>query len=201
MDAMAQPDEDFDEISKDELDVAFDEDATLISDKDFLKYPLQTPRRIWQTLPDSRDIRLLRILLRRNDLISDNDRPECMLETWNLNLVSGRYVALSYAWGSKGHGDDFIQCNQVTTKIWRNLHTALVQLRNMMRTGRMSQGTLVWVDALCIDQRVPEGMEERQQQILLMTDIFGSAARVLIWLGLHDKASQQLWNSTEGAQP
>ncbi len=198
---VAQVEEDFHEINENEFDVAFDKDAANISDKDFAKYPSHIPRQIWQTLQKPRAVRLLKIISQRNNLINDDDRLECTLEIWNLDQVPGRYVALSYAWGSKGYGDDFIQCNQVTTKIWRNLHTALLHLRKKIRTGRMSQGTLIWVDALCIDQRDPEGMEERQQQILLMKEIFASAARVMIWLGLHDKSSMQIWRSTEFAQP
>ena len=200
-DPMARADEDFEEISKDELKVIFDEDVEEISDNDFSNYPRQKPRQVWQTLPNARDIRLLRILSRRDNFEDDDDRLECMLERCNLDQVNGRYCALSYAWGDKGYGEYYIQCNQVTTKIWRNLHTALIHLRRKMRTGRVSQGTLVWVDALCIDQRLPEGMQERQQQILLMKDIFGSAARVLIWLGVHDKASRQIWSSSGELSP
>jgi hypothetical protein len=59
-----------------------------------------------------------------------------------------------------------------------NLAAALRTLRyaNSPRT--------LWIDAICINQSQSDiGIQAKEQQIQLMTDIFRSAERVLIWLG------------------
>jgi len=38
----------------------------------------------------------------------------------------------------------------------------------------------VWIDAICINQ---DNLDERSQQVSLMTDIYSKARRVIIWLG------------------
>jgi hypothetical protein len=44
---------------------------------------------------------------------------------------------------------------------------------------------LIWIDGLCIDQ---DNLEERQEQVSLMKDVFGKAARVMVWLASPEKA-------------
>ena len=171
---------------------------TIVTDNDFAKYPLQSPRHLWKPLGRTRNIRLLKIFPARNEATQHEETIQSRLETWDLSEAKGKYEALSYAWGEKGNGFAFIQCDNVTTKIWRNLHQALLQLRRNISRGNIRQTKLIWVDALCIDQT---DMQERQAQILLMKDIFGYASQVLIWLGEHDKASRQVWDSTKGALP
>jgi Heterokaryon incompatibility protein (HET) len=175
-----------------------DEDFEVITDKDFAKYPLQRPRHLWKPLNGDRQVRLLKIFPTVKDEGLPEDTIECRLETWDLDSAKGRYDALSYAWGAEGNGFEYIQCDNITKKIWRNLHQALIQLRRKISSKATRQTKLIWVDALCIDQT---DMLERQNQIGLMKDIFGFAAQVLIWLGEHDEVSRQVWKSTEGAEP
>jgi hypothetical protein len=49
----------------------------------------------------------------------------------------------------------------------------------------MKGKALFWADALCIDQG---NVEERTHQVTLMRDIYGSAERAAIWLGLQENA-------------
>ena len=57
-----------------------------------------------------------------------------------------------------------------------NLFLALKRLR------QPTQGRIVWVDALCIDQ---DNVKEKIHQVAMMGDIYRSSSRVLIWLGEH----------------
>ncbi|KAH6646376.1 heterokaryon incompatibility protein-domain-containing protein [Truncatella angustata] len=85
---------------------------------------------------------------------------------------SSLYTALSYCWG---HGDlsgrIFVAGTQV--RIDKNLSDALVEFR---RRGHLA----VWADALCIDQ---SGFDERDLQVLLMSNIYRGAHTVIAWLG------------------
>lgn len=84
-----------------------------------------------------------------------------------------RYDALSYVWGDPeetlplsidGHRLD------VTT----NLHAALSRLRHS------SFPRLLWIDAICINQR---DHSEKEQQIQYMGVIYSQVNCVIVWLG------------------
>jgi hypothetical protein len=96
---------------------------------------------------------------------------EVTLEHYSL-LDPPEFVALSYEWGHPGEYA-FIHMNGVSVPVTRNLHLALQQLRD-------HRWTLLWVDALCINQR---SEEERSAQILRMAAIYQEAQRVGVWLG------------------
>lgn len=55
-----------------------------------------------------------------------------------------------------------------------NLHAALLRLRDHCFER------VLWVDAICIDQKNPK---EQGQQVQLMARIYSSANRVIVWLG------------------
>ncbi|KAF1994471.1 HET-domain-containing protein [Amniculicola lignicola CBS 123094] len=84
-----------------------------------------------------------------------------------------RYDALSYAWGDAAIREPIVCCGQRIT-VTENLHSALHHLRDPTRP------VYLWVDALCIQQA---DLEERSQQVKMMTTIYSSARQVLIWLG------------------
>jgi hypothetical protein len=54
-----------------------------------------------------------------------------------------------------------------------NAYHALRELRDPV------EPRVLWIDAICIDQ---QNLEEKQQQILLMKDIYTRASRVVVWL-------------------
>lgn len=97
------------------------------------------------------------------------------------------YEALSYAWyvspsyerTDKGpklrwNSSYTILCNGIEVSIWTNLWLALRRIR-YRKSSRV-----VWADALCIDQ---SNVEERNQQVLVMSSIYSRASRTLVWLG------------------
>ncbi|KAL5118954.1 hypothetical protein ACEQ8H_003083 [Pleosporales sp. CAS-2024a] len=107
------------------------------------------------------------------------------------------YIAISYAWGD---GLDMKQLWIEGTKVMvpTSLHDALKAVRQKKRQ------TLVWIDALCIDQ---QNTEERAAQVRLMGRIYSRAESIAIWLGPEaDESSkamellQQVANHTESSQ-
>lgn len=84
-----------------------------------------------------------------------------------------RYEALSYTWRDPTTTIP-IRCSDKSTDITANLHTALLHLRYADRPR------ILWVDALCIDQKDDK---DKEKQVQFMGDIYSKAQRVLIWLG------------------
>ena len=88
-----------------------------------------------------------------------------------------RYCALSYVWGNPEYTLDII-VNGVSRPVTTNLEAGLRHIR------RKSQGIVLWIDALCIDN---DNVQERNEQVSSMGEIYSSAARVIIWLGEDDR--------------
>lgn len=91
------------------------------------------------------------------------------------------YVAISYAWGDFGDTHD-LQINHRVIKVPANLYLALRAL-----SATHPAGMFIWADALCIDQK---NMNERNEQVQRMTDIYRNAKYVAVWLGPLQKGDQ-----------
>lgn len=89
----------------------------------------------------------------------------------NSNL---QYTALSYTWGDPLVTTS-IFVNSTETQVTLNLEAALRYIRHP------SQTVLLWVDALCINQR---DVSEKNYQVKMMRDIFSGAQLVIAWLGI-----------------
>jgi hypothetical protein len=122
--------------------------------------------------PDGDNIRLLRLLPNE-----DEAAPlHCELRNYSLRRLSPRthlYEALSYVWGEPLKTWT-IHVDGVTFPVTVNLYAALSRLRDH------SFERIIWVDAVCIDQK---NDKEKVQQIQIMPKIYSQANRVLVWLG------------------
>ena len=98
--------------------------------------------------------------------VSLNDHPE--------------FAALSYTWGQPIF-DHFITCNHQRLGVTAHLYLALRRLRQ-------SKWPLVWVDAICINQK---NVPERNQQVLRMGSLYTQAARVYVYFGELDGLTEQ----------
>ncbi|KAH7399657.1 heterokaryon incompatibility protein-domain-containing protein, partial [Pyrenochaeta sp. MPI-SDFR-AT-0127] len=87
------------------------------------------------------------------------------------------FVTLSYVWGVAKYERPFLcRSGAMSGKI---LITA--SLEQALKQFRLRHGTLyTWTDGVCIDQM---NMEERNQQVKLMGQIYRSADQVIVWLG------------------
>ena len=113
-------------------------------------------------------IRLIKLTSHR-----DSEHLSCSVVYISLNNRSIKYNALSYVWGNKSNPASML-CDGLRFEITQNLHQALTQVR------RARSSTLLWVDAVCIDQA---NEVEKTAQVRLMTKIYSRAELVLVWLG------------------
>ena len=102
-----------------------------------------------------------------------SDPLVCSTSVVRVAEAAGKYHALSYCWGSQDRTRP-VTCDGQTLNVTSNLESALKRLRspNVPRT--------LWVDQLCLNQ---ENVQEREQQVRQMADIYRHSCKVLIWLG------------------
>ena len=116
-------------------------------------------------------IRLLRVL---PDLTKEG-YIQCKLENEKADAAS--YTCLSYTWG------------QPNPSRWIVIHDRKVLVRlnlwNFLDTARANYPLqLFWIDALCIDQ---VNIDERNDQVAQMGQIYSAAKRVIVWLGVNSE--------------
>lgn len=146
---------------------------------------------IYCSLPlvDTKSTRVLRILPPE---LQDGDNIICELEVISLdNDPPPEYCAVSYVWGSPSETRHII-VNNVPFVVRENLWAFLDNSRKRDFRG------LLWTDAICIDQT---SIPERNHQVSMMGNIYRSATRVLVWLGLESaivpSVSDELQRSSE----
>jgi hypothetical protein len=88
-------------------------------------------------------------------------------------LSEPQYVALSYVWGDVSIRDSIV-LDGGPFLVTKNLAIALHRLRLPDKPRRL------WVDALCINQN---DMEERNEQVAMMGEVYIHAKPVVIFLG------------------
>ncbi|KAF4435854.1 HET-domain-containing [Fusarium acutatum] len=115
------------------------------------------------------------------------------MKTYPLGMVPP-YQALSYTWDSLERSDSII-INGVNWKISQSLWEALRHILSKARatvtgpwTGRM------WVDGLCINQR---DEDEKSSQVARMRDVYSTAARTIVWIGLQDESVAMAFDTLE----
>lgn len=111
-------------------------------------------------------IRLLRIL----PPIGNETIIACELITAKIHTST--YKALSYVWGSPTDCNTIV-LNDCLWQVTQNL------FRFLEKASTTFAGQNIWIDALCINQ---SDVEERNQQVRMMGDIYTQATEVLVWL-------------------
>ncbi|KAK3386470.1 heterokaryon incompatibility protein-domain-containing protein [Podospora didyma] len=103
------------------------------------------------------------------------------------------YEALSYTWG------DSIKSAKIQLYTSRGAVTVgdmgiTDNLEAALRRLRLSDQTrFLWIDVICINQ---EDLAERENQVLMMREIFEGAVQTIIWLGEENMAESQSDTST-----
>ncbi|KLU85494.1 hypothetical protein MAPG_04517 [Magnaporthiopsis poae ATCC 64411] len=125
-------------------------------------------------LPSERHIRILQ--LKQPSVLGLRDSViECDLIPVPLDKPSltASYRAISYSWDGQRF-DRYILCGGRKLAITKNCEDIL---RHMLKRARL----FIWIDAICIDQG---SLKEKAIQVPLMTEIYGRAYLVNVWLGL-----------------
>ncbi|KAH8728584.1 heterokaryon incompatibility protein-domain-containing protein [Phaeosphaeriaceae sp. PMI808] len=95
-----------------------------------------------------------------------------------------KYEALSWRWGDEDNSPYTIMIREnyqmYKKRVSQTLGLALKYLRR-------SADRILWIDAICIDQK---HKEERSYQVSMMSLVYTHATRVCVWLGEDDKNSQ-----------
>jgi hypothetical protein len=122
----------------------------------------------YQKLAGPRHLRLLKLLEN-----SHNGQVYNLIET--LLDAAPAYEAISSVWGDQRKCETLrIQSSCLGIDITSSLKDALSQLRPYSKTRHL------WIDQTCIDQT---NIDERNQQVGIMGEIYRKSQRVLIWLG------------------
>ncbi|KAL8648166.1 MAG: hypothetical protein Q9210_005147 [Variospora velana] len=138
---------------------------------------------------------------------NSTERPTVKCELLQEYLFHApKYEALSYTWGStiqdcqveirfipfaSGNPDKRPVANTETVYVTKHLHAALLELQ------QPAVPRLVWIDQLCIDQA---NLQERNEQVSIMADIYRRAERTVVWLGettMLDDDRRAIVNATE----
>jgi hypothetical protein len=125
--------------------------------------------------PGANNIRLLRLMPYINEG-GERTKLQCELFEYSLQGLgkwTHLYEALSYTWGGEEKPYS-ITIEEQNLDVTTNLYAALLHLRDR------SLERIIWVDAICINQKNPE---EQGQQVQLMAMIYSKAHSVLVWLG------------------
>ena len=126
----------------------------------------------YRSLESERHIRLLRLCKQKSPTV-----PRCELLHFDINTTPP-YKALSYTWGRKAPSIPLVVGDK---------HLLITSAVEEFLTYEWSTFTskLFWIDAICIDQA---NNSEKETQIPLMTEIYQSAALVIVWLAPPEKS-------------
>ncbi|KAI8677873.1 hypothetical protein NCS55_00505600 [Fusarium keratoplasticum] len=130
----------------------------------------------------SRETRLLRLQLLDNG--DEDDKPICgSLEVFDLDDLDEPFWAISYFWGPDpdGPAPSTFTSDRGKMPITESLASCLKCLR------RKRVSTLLWADALCINQNNPM---EKALQVRRMGSLYHQAEKVLVWLGTSGHKSE-----------
>ncbi|KAI8219941.1 hypothetical protein K4K54_009024 [Colletotrichum sp. SAR 10_86] len=136
--------------------------------------------------PEDKQIRLIRV-----DSGLETAQITVTLEISSLK-DEPLFAALSYVWGDPTITEE-ISVNGYTSRVTNNLAAALRHIfkqQEVITNAQQQQSghtvqpiSRLWADALCINQY---DIEERNQQVAMMGELYSSASVVLSWLSSVD---------------
>lgn len=101
------------------------------------------------------------------------------LEQYEIRLAP-KFCALSYCWG-KSTRIERVFCEDQHGRSYLPVTTGLYTILSTIKDYKLSEGLPLWIDQICINQ---DDNSERAHQVKLMSDIYSTAQKTLIHLGL-----------------
>jgi ankyrin repeat protein len=117
-------------------------------------------------------------------LSTSNDQSTGHNTQRTARFIWGDFSCLSYTWGDASEIAKII-LNGAEVMIGANLEAALRVLR---KQENFRSGTMLWADALCINQ---SSLAEKEVVVRDMTSIYFMADTVTVWLGRGDEMTMQ----------
>ena len=124
------------------------------------------------------DKETIRVLVLKPGDESDRITAQLLLLDLGSDTIP-QYECLSYAWGDPTLVQPAVinkQCIQITV----NLDNALRYIRSK------NKEVIIWADAICINQ---SSIDEKEQQVAFMAEIYRRCSKVYIWLGVPQPGS------------
>lgn len=100
-----------------------------------------------------------------------SDPLSCTLDDY-ANATEAGWTCLSYTWGSEAATKE-IMVNGIPLLVRSNVY-------DFLREASRRRLANLWIDSICINQ---SDIEERSAQVEFMSDVFGGAKLVVVWLG------------------
>jgi hypothetical protein len=110
--------------------------------------------------------------------------------SWVWKFGECHYNAISYCWGDS-QITKMIYLNGKLLPITETLHSAFQSLR------QRESPVILWADQICIDQS-QAALDERNQQVQRMGEIYANADSVVIWLGRPTRFSNRVFDLLNG---
>ena len=129
---------------------------------------------VYKLLPGNRYMRVLQVMCsttRPSKQFVGNLMPTCV------DSPEVPYIAISYTWGDPSVVAEIDCKNGKVIPITKSVYTILDTLLEKDEIIRL------WIDAVCINQN---DIEEKNQQVQMMSDIYKNAAYVVVSLGESD---------------
>ena len=135
----------------------------------------------YEPLPTPRHVRFLELAIKDDDDDDDDDHGDTIdihVHVADLDDCDFGYLAVSYVWGSPDMSGEVLV--RGTSRHCLPVTRALASvLKGIQDCAEIAHG-LFWIDGVCINQG---DLDEKQQQIPLMADIYKRAIAVITYIG------------------
>lgn len=120
-----------------------------------------------------------------------NERIQCSKQNMTLDEAErSGFKALSWFWSESSGPNKYIEVDGKLHSVPPTLLNASIAFRH----EEEEEDPQLWIDYICINQA---DNVDKSQQIPLMSQIYGAAARVIIWLGTPDTHSETVMQAIQ----
>jgi hypothetical protein len=156
---------------------------SLWSDSEGDEHDITPPAYCYEPLPDIRPVHHIRVL--KFVRTAFNDDIACELLPFDIQ-ENEKYVAISWAWGKRS-ATTSLRNIVIRQNNQDCLFPVPITLVGALKRFRAAKVKTLWIDFICINQKDDK---EKSHQIPMMSEIYGRAWKVFVWLGEADDDSR-----------